>query len=429
MKEKRKNENKNFLKECLIILFVGIIVNAACFLMCSITGHCANEDQNYFPFQSGDNPSNLTVNQDFVNSLFENGAVFVHAYVDNRDSSRTIYSCITDIELSNSDPIYLYAELSSLNLYQFSLQFDGNPLSYKAKFYRDYNDGTTPTLMSTDNNTLAQFSALYSPYYSTYKHVYWCKYNINRNGANNSNEPVIYLPGENINPGEFVDLPGLDQILDNISNSYQPPSTITGHALPSQPTENPNNNDFQNRLQMFDYLKDVLTALFGNLGYNLSNWLNSLGSKIVQGFNSVSQNIWNGFNTLMSNIRDFFGPKIDAIIDKFNYITEEFSTEELATNLNNADFSSDFLGLITTVSTFSTALTSGTEPNSCSFTLDFTNSYYNFGVCEFSLDWILPFRSLIRLIIGCLAIYSLIISILTSLNTYIGGTSSINDDI
>lgn len=435
MKENRKNENKKFWKETIIILLVGIIINILCFFMCSITGHCENL---YYPVESGVNAPLGAFNVEELLEFCDNYSALPedYYYVIRVTASPNSYYplnarydvCVFNksIVTDNLTTFPLYVEVSNNGYFTFYLNSLYSNDNYNVKFYylQSYSGNTSDLQLrgGTINNLSAN-----SPLIDD-KTTYYFNISIPKDYVTN-NEYVLFYQ-ELINVGDFTELPGLDEILDDLNNSYQNPSTITGHALPNQPTENPNNNDFQNRLQMFDYLKDTLTALFGNLGYNISNWLNSLGSKIVQGFNSVSQNIWNGFNTLMSNIKDFFGPKIDAIIEKLNYITEEFSPEELATNLNNSDFSSDFLGLITTVSTFSNTFTSATEPQSCSFTLDFTNNgYFSFGVCTFSFDWILPFRSYIRLILGCLCVYSLIVSIFTSINTYIGGTSSINDDI
>lgn len=424
MKEQKKIfKDKKFLKEVAIILIVGIIVNALCFLMSTI--YSKAENVQYFPFESGYNENNINVNQSFIDEQMSNGAFFIRCYSDANSSypNRMRYVVLTDIELTSSTQVRLYGEiLSGYGGSAFALYWD-NPnalLSYKVNYYLDWGDGRDIVSSSYDTNTLRPFYNISSAIGSN--NVYYSKYPIPLNSINND-VFLITVPSEPINPGEFTDLPGLDEILNDLTNSYTPDFS------PVFPNIDTNKTDLENEKSFFETLGSSITSSFNNLGNSLKTWFNNLMSKMIQGFNSVSQNIHNGFATLMANIKDFFGPKLDFIIDKFNYLTEEFSSEDLSTNLNNAAFSSDFLSLITTVSSFSSSLTSGTEPSSCSFTLDFSNSYYNFGVCEFSLDWILPFRSLIRLIVGCLVIYSLIISILTSLNTYIGGTSSINDDI
>lgn len=429
MKEKIKN-NKKYIKETIFLLLGGIIINLACFLMGTIYSHAEPYESAYFPITSGYNPNDYPIDDEYIKGLFSDPTVcMIKVYWENSVSHPDWYSIyvLHDSSVTLATPFFLYGEVYTSNPSRFDVRSSSSISGIYIEHYQ-YRDGAWSPLMDRFDGQFWNFTNLSSTNAEP-RNIYYVKENLNKDSA--TGLTLIYgMVKEVVNPGEFTDLPGLDEILNNIQNTWQPPSNITGHALPSQPSENPNNNDFQNRLQMFDYLKDTLTALIGNLGYNLANWFNALIGKLVEGFNSVSQNIYNGFKTLMDNIKDFFGPKIDAIIDKFNYITEPFNSQELADNLNNGAFSSDFLGLITTVSTFANTFTSATEPQSCSFTLDLRNNgYFSFGLLTFSFDWILPFRSTIRLILGCLCVYSLIVSIFTSINTYIGGTSSINDDI
>lgn len=437
MKEKIKN-NKKYIKETILLLLGGIIINLACFLMGTIYSH-AETPTNYYPVSSGQNnmqvlsleqifyECNLLATYDFstVNYVIFIDDISTPSYPYGRK-----YNVLVWEKALNENPFYIELDYGGTYFEFHKVSNTASTFSYRVYSFQDWTGD-----LSDVNDTAVYYSERLnylngdSPLYRNN-----CDYVFNTsvylNQPDNIISPVLQYIDNGINIGDFVDLPGLDEILNNINNTWVPPSNITGHALPNQPTENPNNNDFQNRLQMFDYLKDSINAIVGNLGYNLKNWIDNLTGKMVEGFNSVSQNIWNGFKTLMDNIKDYFGPKLDAIIEKFNYITEPFDSQELANNLNNGEFTSDFLGLITTVSTFANTFTSAAEPQSCSFTLDLRNNgYFSFGLLTFSFDWILPFRSTIRLILGCLCVYSLIVSIFTSINTYIGGTSSINDDI
>lgn len=418
-----KKENKSFIKECLIILFVGIVVNAACFLMSTI--YSKAENVQYFPFESGYNENNINVNQSFIDEQMSNGAYFIYCFPDVSSSypNRMRYWVLSDIELTSPSTVRLYGEvLSGYGGSHFSLYWD-NPnslLSYKVNYYLDWGDGRDIINTSSDSNTLSPLSNLTSSIGSNY--VYFTKYPIPLNSINND-VFLITIPSEPINPGEFTDLPGLDEILNDLTNSYTPDFS------PVFPNIDNNKTDLENEKSFFETLGSSITSSFNNLGNSLKTWFNNLMSKMVQGFNSVSQNIYNGFATLMANIKDFFGPKLDFIIEKLEYLIRPFDIETFTSDLNNSTFASSLLGLITSVQTFSDLFTAATEPSTASFTLDFTNCYYNFGVCTFSLDWLLPVRPLIRLLLGALCLYSLAVSIFTSINTYIGGTSSINDDL
>ena len=60
-------KDKKYWKDMGIILLLGIIINVACFFMCSMTGHCANENPNdQFPYQIGI-PSNVPIPSEVVN--------------------------------------------------------------------------------------------------------------------------------------------------------------------------------------------------------------------------------------------------------------------------------------------------------------------------------------------------------------------------
>lgn len=453
MKEKQKNDNKKFWKETLILLLVGIIINLLCFLIGSLHAR-AETVTTQLPYISNSNPyRNETeiaavldaINQAYPNDTLQNYIVFLsseyawwdyNTYIPVKtyivynlsgftytSSWGTVGSNLTP-NASNFD-IYGndYIDVNFENFISYSCQFRSNDLA-------DYNGMTISR--SSGTVTTRRFFSSYQPIHienAKFNYDYLQNYpvftNVSWFTTDNTGSAITYLTDgvSDTIIGDFSELPPLDELLNNILNNNTPGTPGTPSSVDQ------NKTDLQNFADFFNNLQNSISSNINSLGANIKSWFDNLQKKLTDVANSISKNIYNGFATLMQNIKDFFGPKLDAIIEKLDYIQEPFSSEELADNLNNADFSSDFLGLITTVSSFSSALTSGTEPNSCTFTLDFTNSYYNFGVCEFSLDWILPFRSLIRLIIGCLAIYSLIISILTSLNTYIGGTSSINDDI
>ena len=452
-----KTENKKFLKEVIIILVFGAVIHIALFFLCSITGHCANL-QNAYPYYINETYSasgtynGVSIVTDDINALYNN---YFSAYQDF-----IIEDFMTRANISSSDKfIVTVSEVQYwTSVIEIDLYFYVNPTTDTVINENTIFSQTATTIHATRYKYRYQYRPSYNDvvYYSSYGSPVTSDYAImgpasfqsgrsnwgdfaqilnyplfmvgfDNGFFNSSNKPVIAYTGVSI--GDFAELPDLDELLNNISNTWEPPSTITGHALPNTPTEQPNNSDFQNRLQMFQYLADTITQNFGNLGYNLKKWFDNLQQKLTDVANSISQNIYNGFKTLMDNIKDFFGPKIDSIIEAISWFFEPLSAEELADTLNNGAFTSDFLGLSTSAVSFGQGLTAGSEPNSCSFTLDFTNAYYNFGVCTFSLDWILPFRSGIRLILGCFCVYSLLISIFTSINTYIGGTSSINDDI
>ena len=421
-------KNKEFLQEIAIILIVGIIVNALCFFMCFITGHASTlTDSQYFPFLSGENPNNIYYNSEFIQEQFNSGAVFIKVYPDNRGRNRLWYAVLTDITYANADDSsVLLAEINN-NLFDFSLfWYPSAPLTYNAKFYYEDLSSHSFTLSSTDNNTLGQFTSMHSTLYDN-NLLYFSKYSIEYNSFGSGQYVIVVA--DNINIGDFSDLPNIDSLTNSIVDNWQPPSTITGHALPSSPIENPNNNDFQNRLQMFEYLKDSINSIVGNLGYNLQQWFNNLQQHLTNGFNSVSQNIYNGFKTLMDNIKDFFGPKLDYIIEKFNYITEEPDFEQIIDFIETTSIYSDISFINTSVTTFGSSFTGVSEPDDYAITfhiedIDILNQSDPFVL---HLNILNPVKSTIRAFLWVIVSYGLFISVVDSLPNYINGGAGEDD--
>lgn len=421
-------ENKQFLKDTLIIIIIGILINAACFFIGSFSSKAASNT--YYPVQNTDDNGVFTLSDEqlinYCNSIYtlpdyiDPGYCILSVVLNDSPTARSYRILMWDKAVYNQNPFYI--EVSSQGYFEFHVSSNVQGLSYRTYTFNDWN-GDFSNVNSKDYTLNGGISSLNgnSPFIND-DYGYHFNDTFNLGFANNTDFPVL-LYIVNINPGDFSDLPGIDEILNDITNSY------TFDPSPVFPNIDHNKTDIENEKSFFETLGNSITSSLNNLGNSLKTWFNNLMSKMVQGFNSVSQNIHNGFSTLMANIKDFFGAKLDFIIEKIEYITRPFDINIFTNDLNNSSFASSLLGLITSVQSFGNNFTAATEPNSCSFTLDFTNAYFNFGVCTFSFDWILPIRPIIRLFLGALCLYSLVISIFTSLNTYIGGTSSINDDI
>lgn len=426
MKDEKKNKNKAFIKEVIVILVTGLLINLFCFYICSITGHCANNVQEDFPLEIGV-PQNIPIPSSVVNQAINgyisilssqygyDGSAGALCFLENNDGNRYWLTCCDSlvINLSNYPTSFTY-QADHQHWVQFVYDSSTGTLS-NGNFYGGYVGTWTlsPTSLSIGHGWV--LGSVRDNLYATDGTLVWTK----------TVEPIT-------GHARPTDPPEKEDIDD-------PPTPPTWQDLPHTvpPTLSDSIQDW------LSYIGSEINRLGRELSINLENWIEYIGDSINYAIQKLIDNIYNFMTNLVDNIKSFFQPilesiqeiidgikdTIDAIVEKINWFLEPFSSQELATNLNNGSFSSDILGLTSSVTTFGQSLTSGTEPNSCTFTLDFSNSYYDFGVCEFSLDWIIPMRPGIRLILGCLCIYSLIVSIFTSINTYIGGTSSINDDI
>lgn len=432
-------KDKKYWKETLIVLLVGIIINVICFFMSTIYSKAVTLPSGSLPFNVTDykdvNPilTDSVISSIYSNSDFQTYIAGLDNYIlyisDVSNSSGRAVLVITIIGNPYTDRIYdsnydyltqrVWYYGSSWGLMNVTLSSDGSI----------YN-----VLWRGVNNNLTSFELLGVPGTQTNSNVHLeftprYPFAIKNTIYDSTGNNYVFVNAVQIVPGEFTDLPGLDEILNNLNNNWEAPSSGTGHALPSQPTENPNNNDFQNRLQMFDYLKDSINSIIGNLGYNLKNWFDNLMGKMVEGFNSVSQNIWNGFKTLMDNIKDFFGAKIDAIIEKFNYITEPLDQEEITDFIETSDIYSDVSTIQTSITTFGTSFTGVTEPDDYTLTfhienIDILNQSSPFVLHLNILD---PVKSTIRAFLWVIVSYGLFISVVDSLPNYINGGGGEDD--
>ena len=434
-------KDKKFLKEVIITLIIGIIINGFCFFVCSITGHCANDDlpdgtlpynihsyHNINTFTDETVLNTILSDSDVINAIGDNNYILFPVDFGYTNNSSRFY---VDYRIYVS-PELMYNYDSNSNYLENGVWLTGYQLLYT---YRINSDGSFYSGQYRGiQSSISSYKSLGSVNTGT------CSFNGKtitvgyplalRSDIYASNNFLVFTnasSGDLI--GEFSDLPNIDELLNNISNNWEPPSTITGHALPSSPTENPNNNDFQNRLQMFQYLGDIITQNFGNLGYNLSNWFNGLQQKLTDGFNSVSQNIWNGFKTLLDNIKDFFGSKLDFIIDKFNYITEDLAPEEVQTFFESTSAYTDISSIQTSASTFVTSFTGVSEPNDYVLTLH-TENIELLGQTEpfyLHLNILNPVKTYIRGFLWVVVSYGIFISIIDSLPNYINGGGGEDD--
>lgn len=428
-----KKENKQYLKETLIIIILGILINAACFFLGSFSSKAATLPSGSLPYNVANYKElNPILTDNVINALYSD--TDFQSYISSLDNYIIYVDDVTNQSGRANISIRIIGNPYTTNIYDSNFDYLNNRVYFYGTSWGLINihlssDGSIYRVQwRGTNQNLTSFELLGVPVPTINSNVnleYTARYPfaIKSTIFDSTGNNYVFINAVQITIGEFTDLPDLDELLNNISNSFTP------HSNNTPPTYDSNLSDGENISNAINGHSNNMNNAINNLGNNIKNWFDNLQDKLTQGFNSVSQNIWNGFKTLMANIKDFFGEKLDYIIEKLDYITEPLSLEELTTNLNNGSFSSDLLGVIVSVESFESSFTDGSEPNSCTFTLDFSNAFYNFGVCSFSLDWLLPIRPIIRLFLGGLCVYSLIVSIFTSLNTYIGGTSSINDDI
>lgn len=240
---------------------------------------------------------------------------------------------------------------------------------------------------------------------------------------------------------------------DNITSpDAQPPTSPTPNTY-TPSTYNPpsfDNSDTQSALEsIFDiityngsYLLNNIIGAIDNLDGNIKAYIEYLKDSIDYGSQKIINNIKNGIQNMYDNIENFFAPKLEDITDALNSLKEfgqdvkdfvdlfihPFDSTQAQNDINNSAFVSQISTTKTQIQSFANIFSSIQEPNNLIYTFDMTGLFVSFGVWEVDLSILSGILPYIRGILACILLYSLIVTIFTSINSYIGGNSSKNDN-
>lgn len=456
-------ENKKFIKESLIILFVGILINIACFLMPLVVQAAGSGEAYYFPFESGYNQNNIPVNQSFISSqLADKKVKFIVCYADFSSSypNRMRYLVLSQ----DTTDFNIYGVISSgYGGSHFSV--DANSYNgFVLKSYLDWGDGTDIVYQFdyTDGSAIYELRNWASAIDNN--NVYYSRQDLHKNGLSGQD---ILIYGYDAPPG---------------TTEFQN-SALTGHALnnskPTAPTITAPNIDtslsvIENVKILFTWLGDTIKSLlkwiidsiadyFDNLVSNIKSFIDSIITAINNGFMNVYNNIQSLFypvitfftayakgiqdfideitdsqtgiipflKTQIANIRTNIASMFDNMVTMQNWlinmgnaILNPYDQSQIELFISRSTFVSSFRTLSTNLTSFVTNFFDIAEPQTLTFTLDFSNAYYDFGQCELSFDWLNPYKVPIRAcLVGmlCLSVLNNLIEDLPSM--FSGGGS------
>ena len=416
-------KDKKFLKEVITILIVGAIINGFCFFVCSITGHCANVEQEYYPFSWGYNEIGrqedietiIGYMSDTNSQWYGYDHCFIRAVKEDHGSYYTIYYATEFF----GDYYNLYGVVNDQQPYVFDVyrgtNNQGTQRYTTATFAFGFNGTQRLEYVFNSANFSGSQSSLYNSiisYYSTFDTLY------DANG-----NALIYTPIEDVPIGEFTDLPGLDQILDNISNTF---NNFTNTNLPQNDS---NLSDSANIRNFLDTLQSNISNSIGNLGSSLISAFNNLQRKLTDVANSISLNIHNGFATLMQNIKDFISPKLDYIIERLNYITADVDPVVIQEFFESTTAYTDISSIQTSLNTFVTSFTGVSEPDDyiITFHIEDISIFNQSDPFYLHLNILNPVKSYIRGFLWVVVSYGIFISIIDSLPNYINGGGGEDD--
>lgn len=468
-------KDKKFIKEIVIIIIVGFIINALCFMM-PLYVHAAGEESTNEVIISGATTLPYYIDQTYgASGAYGNGAILTHdinAVYNNlfKDNEAFIINdTYQAFGLTSDDSVlFLVNSVQPWSNY-FDIQFSVlvNPtvnvpvsssfnwsqnsieISAQRGFitYEISRSGSISRYGFVSPTAQANYNILGIPNFfsgrsdwSDYVQVF--NYPVlasNIPGAlfSTNNIAVVAYTGYNVgSPSDFVNADLINSQID-FNQPIAPTFTL--------PTIDTNLSVIENIKNLFQWLVtsigdffvwfiNGLRSFFTTLLTNLRAFINAVITAINNGFSSVIQNFKTLFSVFFNSIinfidllkqsqEDFFtfvknrlvaintiinglGQDLATIlsfydyalyfIDKYGFF---YNQERVTRIINNSDFITALTAFRTQASSLTNNFSSVQEPDHLSFTLDFSNAYYNFGVCEFSFDWILPFRNPIRLFI------------------------------
>ena len=204
---------------------------------------------------------------------------------------------------------------------------------------------------------------------------------------------------------------------------------ITNYTWTTPPTFDSSTviNGIQSIKNTLEWLADNIQGSINNLLNNIKGLFEYIGKTIQYYGNMIIQTLNNFIQNFYDNMKSLVEDIAKTIKDIYNLLTNPLDTTLLTNQLN----SSSFIGAIRTtenqISSFFGIFSNISQPDNIIFEIDLTDLWFNGGVAYLDFSIISPILPFIRLVLGCILLYSLIVTIVTNINSYIGGNGAKND--
>lgn len=438
-----KKITKTLINEKWLHLIIGgIIINALCFLMYFVTSAESSPDklpyivtnENTSDFSSFDAIFVAKMGYSMLNApegsfgydLYEGGRHYYTFYIPSSNSS---YSFLLSNDDYNTFDITqnrcqmtcsgTWRRLQWHNAYG-GLGFygsDGNMSDFNINFFQGTNKG--------DGNALVPNISTVNFNYD--EDIYKCVF-----GFGNPTPPVI--PNGHATPPDEFDNPlsTSDHDLPREVPNYPTINNYSWTTYNNPPIDTTNLESLIESLidiviYNFSYLFSNLAGLFNNLLSNIKSFFEYIASVIEYYGGLIISNIQNAITTFYNNMVSLGESISQTVTAIHDLLTNPLDTTLLNTQLNN----SSFVGAIRTtesqITSFFGIFSDISQPDNIIFEIDLTDLWFNGGVAYLDFSIISPILPFIRLVLGCILLYSLIVTIVTNINSYIGGNGAKND--
>lgn len=437
-------KDKKYWREMGLILLFGIAINIACFCM-PMVAHCANlvsvlpylpQSENTFYDETMINTVLETINDKYPNDdIFSqkyiislgaeynwytyNDYVQVPTYrvyiIPNSDNIASTWSNGANFENFVMQDSNYWVELNVIPWTSYTVQ-PNNQNGFHYYCIKSTSSGVTSLRLFGAYSPVSISNSFYDIQVPNWN------YPVYVNTAITTTDPQLttgyilsYHTGE-IYPGDYTDLPSLDEILNNISGTYTP------HTNDNPPTYDNSFTDGQNISNAINGHSTNMNNAINNLGQNIQSFFNKLYEKLTDTGNKISQNIYNGFSTLMQNIKDFLSPKLDRIIELLTKLVNDDEQDVIET-WENTQLYSDFDQMSQTVENGFGVWQDTSEPDSykIAFHVEQIPLLHCDTVQYIDLGLFSPVIPYIRSIMWALLVYSVFYTVIDSLANYLNG--------
>lgn len=206
---------------------------------------------------------------------------------------------------------------------------------------------------------------------------------------------------------------------DTYPNNFEKPN-ISDYYIPSEAPLFDGSSLDKAVESLYTLLKWYLSdphGLSGLIQYLIDN-TNWAIQKVINNIRNVIEDSVETISGFLSDIKDWVDDIKDGIEELVDFITNPWDSSEFQTQLSGSTFYGSLSSTITNIRTFGTSLTQASEPQSFVISIDLTS--IGWGTSEIDFNWLVGIRTVVRLIIGCILIYWLAITVITSINNIVG---------
>ena len=444
----------NILSEKLLYVLFGVLALICVFIKCSIVSQASTQVSTVLPYACITNSDALTQGQlDFiVGGIYQfygddisnkpfvvfkgyEGVWYTYSeytqtplyrvYVFESDNLAVLFSSGTTFEnfAFNDSSKYIDATFVNAKIYSIQESTIGANLKDNYRFSLDGSFGSTTKRFYGDQTPVAVQSGRYAGQTYNWNYPVYCNKKLKctdstlftgyfcTQGRTTNGELHPYNPADDIDDGDVDD--------DN----------ITPYTPPTPPTWDDTISAGENIRNYIQWLGSVVSGAIGNLANNIKNQFDNLIGNLKTFLNKIIGALNNGFQNIFDNIIGLFQPilnaieeKMNAIVEKWEYLTEEVDKQEIISSVTSSVAWSDVTAITTAWSDFKGVFDSTSEPNSYIIPLHLENvAILHTGVQNIDLSVINPVKPLIRTFAWVMTSFGLFVTICDALPNYING--------